>query len=76
MEHAVDALERLPHRRAIEHVGVEPLVVEALQVVEPRARPQHQLQVIPALGEQPRHVRSDEATAARYERLPHPCHGG
>ena len=60
MEHALDAAHRAAHRRAVEHVAVDELDVEAVELVERRALAHEHPHVVAALHELARDVRPDE----------------
>ena len=56
---------RAAHRAAVEHVAVDELDVEAVELVERRALAHEHPHVVAALDEQAVDVRPDEARCAR-----------
>ena len=71
VEDALRSLQRPAHRPAIEHVAVRALDFEIVEMVQARATPREQAQVIASRGERAHHMRAEEATAASDERLAH-----
>ena len=71
VEDAIDALHRPPHRAAVGDVAGRPLELELVEMVEPRAAPGEQPQLVAALGERANQVRAEEAAAAGDQGLAH-----
>jgi hypothetical protein len=67
VEHALYAAQGASHRAAVADVAVDALEVEIRDRRVRRARLNGQHHVVPPLGNQPRHVRADEASRAGDE---------
>ena len=69
VEDPVDAAHRAANRGPIEDVALHRLVLDPLELLQTRAPPLRQPQVVAALGEQAHNGPAGEPVAARDERL-------